>query len=99
MSQGDKPMKYLIFNNENDALVCQAVFDMATGYPHGITYHAGSVEKHYNENRWAAGVPAQVWSWVHGRLYDIENELLTPEQIADLQSFQYLIDENWWPPL
>jgi hypothetical protein len=96
---GDRNVKYLIFTTEIDAQAFQLRGDMNTGYPHAQsgTLHAMGYEKAYDQNRWAASV-GTVWSHYHGRDYNMETEMLTPEEAAELKTFQYLIDEGWFPP-
>lgn len=94
---GDRNVKFLIFTTEADALAFQLRADTNTGYPHGSTTHAIGIEKAWNQNRWACTV-AVVFAWSHERDYDMETEMLTSGERAELKDFQYLIDQGWYPP-
>ena len=91
-------MKYLVFTSEAEAVSLQARADVSTGYPRAPSgsQNAVGIEKHHAESRWAVGV-ATVWSWVHGRHYDIATEMLTQAERGSLVDFPYLVDEGWYP--
>lgn len=96
-------MKYLIFTTQVDVNNFVTRANQATGYPHGNTTNAVGYEKKFDETLFAVSV-ATVWAWPGpgndilegGRQYDMEQELLTPSEQADLKTFEWLIEQNWW---
>lgn len=80
-------MKYLIgLTPEEAAKTRTRIAAESKGCAGHITEYWFAVIKHYLEDKWGLCIPED------------QEDLLTPEEIASLKTWEYLDSDGWWPP-